>query len=65
MHGQAQNLRGATLQETQTLDFYYLNKLNTREKLQFFLSNSLIVNWMLLGQPDFAKIYLNFLERPI
>ena len=24
MHGQAQNLRGATLQETQTLDFYYL-----------------------------------------
>ena len=44
MHGQAQNLRGATLQETQTLDFYYLNKLNTREKPQFFLSNSLIVN---------------------
>lgn len=44
MHGQAQNLRGATLQETQTLDFYYLNKLNTREKLQFFLSNSLVVN---------------------
>ena len=33
MHGQARNLRGATLQEMQTLDFYYLNKLNKKEKL--------------------------------